>query len=63
MLSLFCTRPRDPITQAKEQTVMSLKRNLLYRVMEDNCNIFIAYGKSLLPQETLQYSNLETPRI
>jgi hypothetical protein len=49
MLSLFCTRPRDPVTQAKEQTIMSLKRNLLCRVMEDNCHMFIAYGNTLLP--------------
>jgi hypothetical protein len=41
---------------------MSLKRNLLYRVMEDNCHMFIDYGKTLLRQQTLQYGSLETPR-
>jgi hypothetical protein len=62
MLSLFCTRPTDLPTQVKDQTVMSLKRNLLYRVMEDKGHMLVAYGKTSLPRKTMAALKRQEPK-
>jgi hypothetical protein len=41
---------------------MSLKRNLLCGVMEDNCHMFVVYGKTSMLRETMAALKRQVPK-